>query len=168
MIAYTIPLIIFSMVAVAFIKKVPVYDSFVEGAKDALHLIYTIFPYICAIFICIQLFKVSGLAKILSGLLAQPLSLLGIPKELAELILLRPISGNGSVALLESVFETYGADSYIGRCSAVIMGSSETIFYISAVYFSGCDVKNLRSAIPISLFSSMVGVVVSCLLCRLF
>lgn len=168
MTAYIIPSVIFFMILYAAIKKVPVYDSFVEGAKDALHLVYTIFPYICAIFICIQLFKVSGLAKLLSDLLAKPLSLLGIPAELGELLLLRPVSGNGSLALLENIFEIYGADSYIGKCAAVIMGSSETIFYISAVYFSGCEVKNLRSAIPISLFASLVGAVTSCLICRIF
>ncbi|MEG1612537.1 MAG: spore maturation protein [Clostridia bacterium] len=168
MTAYIVPAIIVFMVIYATFKKVSVYDSFVDGAKEAGKLILTVFPYISAIFICIQLFKISGLAEMLSGILAKPLSFFGIPPELGELLLLRPVSGNGSIALLETIFETYGADSYIGKCAAVIMGSTETIFYISAVYFSGCDVKHLRSAIPISLFATFLGTIVACLLCRFF
>lgn len=168
MTAYIVPALIISLIAACAIKKINVYDSFVEGAKEALSLVVSIFPYIAAIFICIQLFKVSGFASFLSGILEKPLALLGIPPELAELLLLRPVSGNGSLALLETIFEEYGADSYVGKCAAVIMGSTETIFYIAAVYFSGCNVKKLRSAIPISLFATLLGTIVACLLCRWF
>ena len=81
-------------------------------------------------------------------------------------MLLTPLSGNGAIALLEKLIAEHGADSYIGRCASVVAGASETIFYISAVYFSKCDVKRLRYAIPVALFSSFFGMVVGCALCR--
>ncbi|MGI6229191.1 MAG: spore maturation protein, partial [Christensenellales bacterium] len=89
-----------------------------------------------------------------------------IPGELAELMMLIPVSGNGAVAMLENILIEYGADSYIGRCASAIMGSSETVFYISAVYFSDTSVKKLRFAIPAALLANFGGSIVACLLCR--
>lgn len=168
MTSYIIPALIVVLIVIALFKRQNVYECFVDGAKEALKLIGTVFPYIAAIFICIQLFRVSGLSDDLSRILAKPLAFFGIPAELAELLLLRPVSGNGCLALLETIFEKYGADSYIGKCAAVIMGSTETIFYIAAIYFSASHVKKLRSAIPISLMASFIGAIVACLLCRFF
>jgi spore maturation protein B len=112
------------------------------------------------------LFKSSGLSTHLTNVIATPLSYLGIPKEITELMLLVPISGNGTIALLEDIIATYGVDSYVARCAAVVAGGSETIFYISAVYLSNCVVKRLNRAIPISLFCTLIGVVIACALCR--
>ncbi|MDR2635179.1 MAG: spore maturation protein [Clostridiales bacterium] len=163
---YILPAFIFILLGLSVIKQVKVYDCFVDGAKEALKLIGTVFPYIAAVSIAIELFKVSGLSVFFSGLLAVPLSYAGIPAEIAELLLLVPVSGNGAIALLEDIFTRYGADSYIGRCAAAVVGSSETVFYISAVYFSGTNVKKLRYAIPVALFSSFCGAVIACWLCR--
>ena len=85
---------------------------------------------------------------------------------MTEIILLVPLSGNGTIALLDGIFQKYGADSYIARCAAVIAGGSETIFYICAVYFSACKVKKLRYAIPVSLFCTLLGALIACALCR--
>ncbi|MDR3215932.1 MAG: spore maturation protein [Clostridiaceae bacterium] len=163
---YLLPAFIFILLGLSAIKQIKVYDCFVDGSKEALKLMVTVFPYIAAISIAIELFRVSGLGHFLSGILAVPLSYVGIPSEIAELMMLVPVSGNGAIALLENVFKIYGADSYIGRCAAAVVGSSETIFYISAVYFSGTDVKKLRYAIPVALFSSFCGAIIACLLCR--
>ncbi len=167
MTAYFIPIFLITLVLFACYKRVNVYDCFVEGGKEGLNLIYTVFPYISAVFIAISLFRASGLSAWLTGVLAKPLGLIGIPEELAEMLILRPLSGNGSLALLENIFAVYGADSTIGKTAAEIYGSSETVFYVAAVYFSGVKIKKLRGAISISLIASLIGAVVASLLIRL-
>lgn len=164
---YILPIILLLMIVVCIVKRVRVYDCFLQGAKDSLSLIKDIFPYVAAIFVCISLFKASGLSQEVAKLLAKPLGYVGIPSEIAELILLVPLSGNGTIALLQDIISRYGADSYIARCAAVIAGGSETIFYISAVYLSMCKAKKLRYAIPVSLFATLLGALVACALCRI-
>lgn len=163
---YILPVLLLAVMAICVIKRVKVYDCFLSGAKDSLSLVKSIFPYIAAIFICIEAFKASGLSSVVAGWLKKPLSYLGIPSEITELLLLVPLSGNGTVALLENIIAQYGVDSYPARCAAVISGASETIFYISAVYFSQCKAKKLRYAIPLSLFCTLLSTVVGCALCR--
>lgn len=167
MTAYILPALIAVLLIYSVFKRVSVYDCFVEGSKEAAKTAAGVFPYISAIFICIQLFRASGLSAIVVGLLSKPLSLLGIPPELAELLILRPLSGSGSLAVLEGIFDEYGVDSFISKCAAVIMGSTETIFYVAAVYLSGCHVKKTRGALPIALVAGFIGSVAACLLCRL-
>ena len=164
---YVLPVILIVLLIVCIIKRVKVYDCFLEGTKDSLSLIKSIFPYVASIFVCIELFKASGLSATVSGWLAKPLSYLGIPSEIAEIILLVPLSGNGTIALLESIIADCGVDSYPARCAAVIAGATETIFYISAVYFSACKVRKLRYAIPVAIFCTLLGTVVACALCRI-
>ena len=163
---YILPCLAILLVVVCVFKKVKVYDCFLDGAKDSLALIKTIFPYIATIFIGVELFSASGLSGMLANLLSKPLSYLGIPAEICELILLVPLSGNGTIALLEKIITDCGVDSYPARCAACIAGGSETVFYISAVYFSASKIKKLRYAIPVSLFCTLLGTVVACLLCR--
>ena len=100
-------------------------------------------------------------------MLAPPFKLLGIPSEVVQLVLLRPFSGSGSLAILTDVYNTYGVDSYVGRCASVIMGSSETVFYVASVYFAGTKVKKTGWAIPIALACNLLGSVIACLLCRI-
>ncbi|MEG1394564.1 MAG: spore maturation protein [Clostridia bacterium] len=163
---YILPLFILAIVCVGFAKKVPVFDSFARGASESLKLVLSVFPYICAILIAVQLFSMSGLNIYFGKFFAPFLEFVGIPPELCELLIVRPLSGNGSIAMLENIYTQYGVDSYIARCASVIVGASETVFYIASVYFSTTRVKKLRYAIPVSLFASLVGSIVSCLLCR--
>ena len=163
---YVLPIVLIGLTVYALAKKVKVYDCFLDGAKDGLALVKTVFPYVASIYIVIVLFKESGLSNIVSGWLSVPLSYLGIPPEITELMLLVPISGNGTIALLQDIINTYGADSYVARCASVVAGGTETIFYISAVYLSKCKDKRLVGAIPISLFCTLISVVSGCALCR--
>ncbi len=165
--AYLLPVLILLVVAYCIVKRIKIYDCFLDGAKESLSLVKTVFPYIATVFIAIELFKASGLSGMVASLLKTPLSYLGIPSEVAELLLLVPISGNGTTALLERIVNDYGADSYISRCASVIAGGTETIFYISAVYLSKTKAKHLKRAIPISLFCTLLGAVVGCALCRI-
>ncbi len=163
---YILPALLVGIVLFALLKRVTVYDCFLDGGKESLTLVKTVFPYIATIYITIMLFKVSGLSHSLAEALSVPLGYLGIPSEITELMLLIPISGNGTIALLEDIINRFGADSYVAKCASVVAGGSETIFYISAVYLSKCKVKRLNGAIIISLFCTLLGTVIACFLCR--
>lgn len=164
--AYILPVLFLLLIIYCIFKRINTYDSFVKGAKGAIKLIVDIFPFIASILIAVTLLRVSGITTFLTQILSPIFNFLGIPPELTELVLLRPFTGSGSYALLEDVLTTYGADSYISRCACVIMGCSETIFYVATVYFSQTKVKKLLYAIPVALLCSIVGTILACLLCR--
>lgn len=164
---YIVPILLVLVLVVGLCKKVNVYDSFVLGAKKSFDLSISIFPYLAAMFIMVNALHESGLDKYVTEFFAPPFKLLGVPQEVVQLILLRPFSGSGSLAILTDVYNNYGVDSYVGRCASVIMGSSETVFYVASVYFAGTKVKHTGFAIPIALFCNLVGSVLGCLLCRL-
>ncbi len=164
---YILPILFIGLFVYGFFKKINTYGTFVKGAKGAIKLVVDIFPFIACIMIAVALLRASGVTEFLAKCLAPIFNFLGIPPELCELILLRPFTGSGSYALLNDVFLAYGADSYIGRCASVILGCSETIFYVATVYLSQTKVKRLGFAIPCALIASMVGAVVACLLCKI-
>lgn len=165
---YVIPILLLLLIIYSTIKKENNYNIFVNGASKSLKLIFDIFANIVAIFIIIELFKASGLSVYLNKIISPVFTIIGIPKELTELIILKPFSGSGSLALLSDIYSTYGVDSYISRCASVIMASSETVFYVSSVYFSKTKVKNLSYAIPLALFITLLGSFFACLFCRIF
>ena len=165
--AYIVPIFIVLVLLYASYKNLNTYNIFVKGAKGAIDLVVSIFPYIVAIMISVALMRISGLTDLITKWLSPVFLALGIPPEVSELVLLRPFTGSGSFALSNDIFATYGADSYISRCACVIMGSSETVFYVATIYFSQTKVKKLLYAIPCALIASLVAAIVSCLLCRL-
>ena len=164
--AYVLPAFIAANFLVGVLRRVPVFDAFIEGAKGAVRLAADIFPYLAAVLIAVSLFKQSGLSLYFAKAVSPAFRLLGIPPELTELIVVRPMSGSGSIGLLSEVYRTYGADSYAARAASVIVGSSETVFYVAALYGGG-RVKKYRGALLISLIATFAGTVISCLLCRL-
>lgn len=164
--AYILPILFLLLILYCMYKHINTYDSFVKGAKGAIKLVVDIFPFIASILIAVALLRVSGITEWLTNILTPVFEFLGVPPELTELVLLRPFTGSGSYALLEDILTTYGADSYISRCACVIMGCSETIFYVATVYFSQTKVKKLLYAIPVALICSIIGTILACLICR--
>lgn len=163
---YILPVLFVLLFVYCVFKKINAYDHFVKGAKGAIPLVLDIFPFIASILIAVALLRASGITAFLGRLLSPIFHLLGIPPELCELVLLRPFTGSGSFGILENIFTTYGADSYISRCACVIMGCSETIFYVATVYISQTKVKRLLYAIPVALICSLAGTVLACLVCK--
>ena len=164
---YFIPILFLSIFIVAIIKKVKPYDAFTLGAKSAIPFAVSIFPYLVTIFVLTELFEVSGISNAVSNFLSPFFTLLGIPTELTKLVLIKPFSGNGSLAILNEIFTNYGVDSYLSRCASVIYGSSETVFYVAAVYFAGAKTKNLFKPILISLIASFFSCVFACFICKI-
>ena len=164
---YILPVLFLLLFVYCVFKRINTYDHFVKGAKGAIQLVVDIFPFIASILIAVALLRVSGITDFLGNILSPFFRILGTPKELCELVLLRPFTGSGSYGILENIFSTYGADSYISRCACVIMGCSETIFYVATVYISQTKVKKLLYAIPVALFCSLVGTILACLVCKI-
>lgn len=165
--AFIIPAIFIIVLGCAAIKKVNVYSCFTSGIESALKFVLSLLPCLAAVFMMCALFEESGLSELMIKLTSPAFSFFGVPEELTKLILIKPLSGSGSLAYLTEILNEYGADSYIARCACVCYGSSETVFYISAVYFAGMKAKGLMKPIVISLFSALVATVLACALCKI-
>ena len=161
-----LPFVFIAAFVCAFVKKVNAYGSFIQGAKEAVPLAVSLFPFVAAVIIAVELMRASGLYNVFNFVFSPLLKLLGIPEELSQLALLRPFSGSGSLALLNDVFTAYGPDSYVGRCASVMFGSTETVFYIATVYFSGTKVRKLGGASAIALACCGLAGALASLLCR--
>ncbi|MCQ2564446.1 MAG: spore maturation protein [Clostridia bacterium] len=161
-----IPILICFVMFYALIKGVDAYNSFVAGAKGALPLMASLMPFIIAMFVAVELFRHSGLSGYLCTFLSPIFKAVGIPPEVCELTLIRPFSSNAAYVLLKDIFSTYGVDSYIGKCASVIMGSSDTIFYVSSIYFASTKVKKTLLTIPIALLCNVACSLIACFCCR--
>lgn len=164
--AAVIPVIFIAVMAAAAIKRVNVYAGFSEGVEGALKFTLSLLPCLAAVFIMCELFEASGLSAMLVKALAPAFEFMGVPPELTKLILIKPLSGSGSLAYLTKILQEYGADSYIARCACVCYGSSETVFYVSAVYFAGLKTKGLLRPIIICLAASLISTVCACALLK--
>ncbi|MBO4725967.1 MAG: spore maturation protein, partial [Clostridia bacterium] len=124
---YIVPIFIIFIFVYAAIKNTDAYSAFVKGTKDAIALLIDILPYIVAILVAVKLFEASGLLGVICDLVAPVFAWLGIPKELAHFVFLKPFSGAGSIALYNEIITKYGVDSYISRVASIIAGSSDTV-----------------------------------------
>ena len=147
-------------------RKVKVYEVFVEGAKDGFTIAVRIIPYLVAILVAVGMFRASGALDVLLELLAPVLNFIGFPPENLPLALMRPLSGSGSLGLLTDVVNEYGADSLYAKIGATMFGSSETTFYVLAVYFGSVGVIRSRHAIPAGLIADAVGALSAVYLCK--
>lgn len=153
-----IPILMLLALCAAAWKRLPMYDLFVEGAKSGLQTAVQILPNLAAMLCAIQLMQSSGLMDALCGLCAPLLQKIGLPAQTAPLVLIRPLSGSGALAMLKDLLDRYGADSRAGLIACTIMGSNETIFYTVCVYMSAVGQKNTGYAIPCSLLGALAGI----------
>lgn len=160
------PILVLLIIVYASIKRVNAYNSFCKGVKEGFNLILDIMPYICAIMLVIALMRCSGVGELVIKAFSPLLSVVGVPSELTEFVIMRPFSGSGSLALLQDIITNFGADSKVTRIACVIMGSSETVLFVSALYFANITAKNAGKAISLMLAISFVGVILSSLICN--
>jgi len=164
---YVVPVLIAIIVIYGAVKKVPVFDTFIEGAKEGLTTIYKIFPSLVALLVAVGMFKSSGALDMIVSALNTPARFIGVPKEILPLALMRPISGSGALAMFKDLINSFGADSSIGRTAAILMGSSETTFYTIAVYYGSVGIKKTRHTLPASLTGDLAGLIGSAIAVRL-
>jgi spore maturation protein B len=165
---YIIPLLLIGIPLYAMsIKRVKVYETFVVGAKDGFTIAIRIIPYLVAILVAVGMFRASGALDLLLQALAPVLTFVGFPPENLPLALMRPLSGSGSLGLLTDLVNEHGADSMYAKIGATMFGSSETTFYVIAVYFGSVGVMRSRHAIPAGLFADFVGAISAVFFCKL-
>ena len=166
---YIIPLL---LVGIPFyglvVKKVKVYESFVDGAKDGFTIAVRIIPYLVAILVAIGMFRASGALDMLLIFLSPMLNAMGFPPENLPLALMRPLSGSGSLGLLTDLINEHGAESLIAKIGATMFGSTETTFYVLAVYFGSVGIKRSRHALAAGIIADIVGIISAVYLCQLF
>jgi spore maturation protein B len=162
-----IPLIMFAFLGWGAIKKVKVYEVFVEGAKDGFNTAVRIIPYLVAMLCAIGIFRASGAMELLTTVLAPATNLIGMPPEALPMALMRPLSGSGSLGIMTELMKVHGADSFIGILASTMYGSSETTFYVLAVYFGCVQVKNTRHAVPAGLIADLFGMLGAVFICRI-
>lgn len=163
-----IPLLVIFIVIYAIIKKINVYDAFVEGSAESFQMILTIFPCILAMIFAINIFLESGLLTGFLELIRPFLSLLKVPVEIIPMALMRPISGNATLAILNNLLSDFGPDSLIGRLGSVIQGSTETTFYVLTLYFGSVGIKKIRHAMWTGLAVDLIGIISSIIIVLLF
>jgi spore maturation protein B len=162
-----VPAIISSVAVFAMARRVDVFDALTSGAMDGLKVNMKILPALIALLTGVYMLRASGALDALTGLCRPLFALFGIPPETAALFLIRPISGSGALALGSEIIGQYGPDSLIGRTAAVMLGSTETTFYVIAVYFGAANIKRTRYAIPAALCADLAGFVAASLSVRL-
>jgi len=152
---YIMPLLVLFVIIYAIIKKVDVYDTFIDGAKESFEMILKIFPCLLAMILAVNIFIKSNIIANLFGFINF------IPNEVLPMILTRPISGTASLAILTNIFESFGPDGFIGTLASFIQGSTDTTFYIITLYFGSVGIKKIKYAMWAGLFADLLSVIIS-------
>ena len=162
-----IPFILTMFPLYAAAKRVPVYEEFVEGAKEGFQVAIRIIPFLVAILVAVGMFRAAGGVDLLARLLSPIFEPLRFPPELLPLVLMRPLSGSGSNGIFAELVKAHGPDSLIAKMGATVMGSTETTFYVIAVYFGSVAIRRTRHAVPAGLIADLAGVIASVIICNL-
>lgn len=155
--AWAIPMIIAFIPLYGFYRKVPVYESFTEGAKSGFGTAVDIIPYIVGMMVAITIFRESGAMELMIGWIQPLLSRFGVPSEVVPLALLRPITGSGSLAVTTDILSRFGPDSFLGRLASTMQGSTETTIYVLTVYFGAVGIRKTRYALKVGLLADLAG-----------
>jgi len=165
---FFLPALILIIMVYSTLKKVNLYDSFIEGSKESFDMIITMFPSLLAMIFGVSIFIKSNILDGLLKCMNPILSFFSIPKEVVPMAIIRPISGSSSLAILNSIFERFSPDVYIGRIASVIQGSTDTTFYILTLYFGCVGIKKMKYALWAGLIADIFGIVLSIVLVNLF
>lgn len=164
---FVIPVIVVGFPLYGLYKRVPVYESFVEGAKEGFNVAVRIIPYLVAILFAIGMFRASGAMDALVTALNPVLSLIGFPGEVLPMAIVRPLTGSGSAGLVADMINQYGEDSIFVKMAATMFGSTETTFYVIAVYFGAVNIKKTRHAVPAGLTADFAAMLIAVWVVRL-
>lgn len=154
-----IPTMVLIIILYGLYKKINIYDEFLKGAKESFNMILKIFPNLLAMILSINIFLKSGILNVIYHFLEPLFNLINIPTEILPMMIMRPISGTSTLAILNNLFETFGPDSFIGRLGSVIQGSTDTTFYVLTLYFGSIGIKKIRYAMWAGLFADLVGII---------
>lgn len=165
---WIIPIFLVVVIIHGYVNGVKIFTTFVEGGKEGVKIAIKLIPYIVGIFVAIGVFRESGALEILTELLRPVLKIFKIPGEVLPLFIVRPLSGPASLGITADLIERFGPDSFIARLAATIGGSTDTTFYILAIYFASVGIKKTRYALPVGLIADIVGFLAAVYICRHF
>lgn len=155
---WLIPLIIGGILIYGTWKRVPTYETFVEGGKQGIDIAFSIIPYLVGMLVAITVFRASGALEFFMEFLRPALQVIGVPSEIVPLALIRPISGTAALGMTSDLIATYGPDSFIGRLASTVQGSTDTTFYVLTVYFGAVGIKKMGDALKVGLLADFVGI----------
>ncbi len=164
---WALPVILLTVLTFGIFKKVPLYEEFTEGAKDGFKVSVKIIPYLVAIIVGISMLRASGAIEMLASFLAPILTKFNIPADTLPLMIVRSLSGSGALGIFSDIANHLGPDAYATKLSAVMLGSSETTFYVLAVYFGAVGISKIRYALVIGLLADLVGIIAAISVCNL-
>ncbi len=162
-----IPFILLLFGTACLFSKKDLNQSFIEGAKDGIENTVSLLPSLILLLSAISMFTASGASNLIAEAISPLFEKIGVPGELVPLLIVRPLSGSSSTALLTDLFEKYGPDSFIGICASVMSGSSDTIFYVTATYLAAAGIKKSKHLLPCAVTVMLLGIILSCLLPKL-
>lgn len=156
-----VPMIFTVIITYGLLKRIPVFDTFVEGAQDGMKTVVRILPTILGLMVAVSMLRASGALDILTNLISPITDLVGFPKEALPLTFMRLVSSSASTGLLLDIFKNHGPDSFLGRFVSVMMSCTETVFYTLSVYFLSVKITKTRYTLGVALFANLCGVIAS-------
>ncbi|MDB5084436.1 MAG: spore maturation protein [Bacilli bacterium] len=156
--AWALPIIVAVIIGIGYFRKVPLYDTFVQGAREGIPTVLRILPHLVAMMVAVQVFRNSGVLDDVLRFLSPVLQRIGIPAEIVPMALLRSISGSGSLAVMTDIFRTQGTDSFVGKMASILQGSSDTTLYVLTVYFGSVGIRQSRYALKVGLLADFAAV----------
>lgn len=163
---YVIPVTVGIIICFAVFKKMSVFDLFTQGAKEGFSSTLAIAPSLIGLIVAVAMLKASGTFDVLTKLILPLAKFSGFPPEVAPLVILRPISGSGTLAILDDIFKNFNPDSFVGKLASIIMGSTETTFYTLTVYFGSVGIKNIRHTLVCALAADVAAVMFALLVVK--
>ncbi len=164
---WALPVLLITVLTIGILKKVPIYEEFTEGAKDGFKVAVNIIPYLVAIIVGISMFRASGAVEMIANGMASVLSKFNVPTDTLPLMIVRSLSGSAALGVFSDIAHNSGADSFATKLAAVMVGSSETTFYVLAVYFGAVGISKIRYALIVGLLADIIGIVAAVLVCNL-
>ena len=165
---WVLPLILMIVLTVGIIKKISIYEQFTKGAKDGFKISVKIIPYLVAIIVGISMFRASGAIEMIAQLLAPLLTKIHVTSDVLPLMIVRSLSGSGALGIFSDIANNAGADAYSTKLAAVMLGSSETTFYVLAVYFGAVGITKIRYSLIIGLLADFIGIAAAVAVCAVF
>lgn len=165
---WTLPAIILIILTVALFRKVPIYEAFIEGAKDGVKVSFNIVPYLVAIIVAISMIRASGAIDTIAGLCSGILDKIHMPADILPLAIVRSLSGSAAVGVFSDILANNDVNSYTSKLAAIMLGSSETTFYVLTVYFGAIGVKKYRYALLTGLSADLIGIIMAIIVARIF
>lgn len=164
---WALPAIILIILTVGMLKKVPIYEVFTDGAKEGFKVSINIIPYLVAIIVAISMLRASGIIELTGNVLAPILGHFNVPADTIPIMLVRSLSGSAALGIFSDIAHSLGPNNYATTLAAVMVGSSETTFYVLAVYFGAVGIKKLRYALLVGLLADLIGIIAAIAVCNL-